>query len=135
MLTIRSPDFSEKQLAEVALAIQNRWEVPTFVKMHEVMIVDDDLDDSARKELSTYFEKGMFTILENLGLAWAFKVSRVSSNKFALTRIPGSILPKWMSEIEQAPVVPEGVYACPHCGKQFPTEMQMSLHTKLHYLA
>jgi hypothetical protein len=134
MLTVRSDDISEKQLAEIALAIQNRWEVPTFVKMHEVVVIDEDIEDRARKELSRHFERGLTTIFENLGLANAFKLVKLSRTKYGLERIPGSVLPQWMSQIEATHVIPEGVFECPHCGRRFPTDLQLSMHTKLHYL-
>ena len=115
MLTIRSNDFSEKQLAEVALAIQNRWEVPAFVKMHEIVVVDEDVTDRAREELARYFEKGLANIFENLGLAESFEFKKLSKTKYVLERIPGSNLPQWMTDIEVPSRIPEGVYECPHC--------------------
>lgn len=115
MLEVRSDEFSEKQLAEIALAIQNRWEVPAFVKMHHIVVVDEDVDDSARKELTTHFERGIETILQNLDLSQALKLQRTSRNKYKLERIPGSVLPKWTEEIESSARVPEGVFECAHC--------------------
>lgn len=135
MLIVHSDDISEKQLAEIALAIQNRWEVPTFVKKHEIAVVDEDIEDRARQELSRHFEKGLATIFENLGLVNAFKFVKLSKTKYGLERIPGSTLPQWMSQIEATPKVPEGVFECLHCGRRFPTDLQLSMHTKLHYLA
>jgi len=115
MLTIRSDDFSEKQLAEVALAIQNRWEVPAFVKMHEIVVVDEDVTDRAREELTRFFERGLANIFENLGLAESFVFKKISKTKYLLERIPGSNLPQWMTDIEVPTRIPEGVYECPHC--------------------
>lgn len=134
MLAVRSDDFSEKQLAEIALAIQNRWEVPAFVKMHEIIVVDEDIDDRARKDLLTHFELGIETILQNLDLSQSIRLQRASKNKYKLERIPGSDLPKWTKDIEVQNRVPEGVYDCPHCGRWFRTDLELSLHTKLHYL-
>ena len=134
MLHIRSNDFSEKQLAEIALAIHNRWEVPTFVKMHEIVVVDEDIEDMARYELAKHFERGFETILENLQLARAFRIARIGKNKFSLEKLEGANLPKWVNEIEGSSRVPEGMFDCPHCGKLFRTDMELSLHTKLHYL-
>jgi hypothetical protein len=115
LLHIRSDHFSEKQLAEIALAIQNRWEVPTFVKMHEIVVVDEDIEERARHELLKQFERGFETILSNLELSQAVTLARVSKNKFSLQRIPSGEFPKWVGEIEQANRVPEGMYECPHC--------------------
>ncbi len=44
LITVQTKDISEKQLAELALAIQNRWEVPTFVKKHEIAVIDEDVE-------------------------------------------------------------------------------------------
>ncbi len=134
MLTIRADDFSEKQLAEIALAIQNKWEVPTFVKMHEIVVVDEDVTDRERQELTKYFERGLATIFQNLGLAEAFKFQKTSKTKYLLERIPGSNLHKWMADIEAPTRTPPGVYECMHCGRWFRTEIERNLHTKIHYL-
>ena len=115
MLEVRSDEFSEKQLAEIALAIQKRWEVPAFVKMHHIVIVDEDVEDRARKELTTHFERGIETILQNLDLSKAVRLQRTSKNKYKLERIPGSSLPRWTNDIETTNRVPEGVFECPHC--------------------
>ena len=115
MLAVRSEDFSEKQLAEIALAIQNRWEVPAFVKMHEIVVIDEDIEDRARKDLVTHFEPGIETILQNLDLSQAIRLQRTSKNKYKLERIPGSELPGWTKDIEAQNRVPEGVYECMHC--------------------
>ena len=115
MLTIRADEFSEKQLAEIALAIQNRWEVPAFVKIHEIVVVDEDVTDRERQELTKHFERGLATIFQNLGLAEAFKFLKTSKTKYLLERIPGSNLPKWMTDIEAPTRTPPGVYECQHC--------------------
>ena len=116
------------------MAIHNRWEVPTFVKMHEIVVVDEDIEDMARYELAKHFERGFETILENLQLARAFRIARIGKNKFSLEKLEGANLPKWVNEIEGSSRVPEGMFDCPHCGKLFRTDMELSLHTKLHYL-
>ena len=135
MITVRADDFTEKQLAEIALAIQDRWEVPTFVKIREIVIVDEDVTDRQREELNRFIERGLASIFEDLGLAGAFKFVKISKNRFALERVPGSFLPKWMSDIEIPHKNPENVYECPHCGRRFRTDLELSMHTKLHYLA
>ena len=134
MITLKTKDISEKQLAEIALAIQNRWEVPTFVKMHEIVVIDEDIESFRQGELIRNFDAGLQTILENLELSSAFRYEKKPNNKFTIARIPGSSLPSWMDEIEKTPKTPEGVYECPHCGRRFNTDVEMSLHTKLHYL-
>ncbi|MDG6905227.1 MAG: C2H2-type zinc finger protein [Nitrososphaerota archaeon] len=133
MITLRADAFSEKQLAEIALAIQNRWEVPTFVKIREIVIVDEDVSPRERQELSQYFERGLANIFQSLGLADAFRFVKTSKNGYSLDRIPGSDLPKWMSDIE-VQRNPENENACPHCGRRFRTDIELSMHTKLHYL-
>lgn len=134
MLVVRSEDFSEKQLAEIALAIQNRWEVPAFVKMHEIVVADDDIEGKAREELVAYFEHGLQVILENLKLSQAINFRKASKNKYIMEKIPGAVLPKWTQDIEIPERVPEGVHECPHCGRWFSSDIELSLHTKLHYL-
>ncbi|MDA4131138.1 MAG: hypothetical protein OK457_10245 [Thaumarchaeota archaeon] len=115
MLILQTNDISEKQLAQLALAIQNRWDVPTFVKMHEVVISDDDLERPEAQKLDKDFENGLSIIFENLEITAAFRLKRSSKTKFLIERIPGSELPKWMEEIEGSARVPEGEYECPHC--------------------
>ncbi len=134
MLTVRSDDFSEKQLANIALAIQNRWEVPTFVKMHEIVVVVEDVADRARQDLEQHFEKGLAVIFENLGISEAFRFRKASNTKYLVDRVPGTPLPKWMSDIEAPARVPAGVYECMHCGRWFRTELERNMHTKIHYL-
>jgi hypothetical protein len=134
MLILQTNDISEKQLAQIALAIQNRWEVPAFVKMHEVDVVDDDLDPPAALELQKDFENGLSIIFENLDLTLAFRLKRRARSKYVIERIPGSELPVWMTEIEKPPIVPEGVFVCPHCGRWFGTDIQLSMHQKIHYI-
>ena len=116
--------FPKSRLAEIALAIQNRWDVPTFVKMHEIVVVEEDVTDRARQELTRHFERGLAAIFEQLGLAEAFKFVKTSKNKYSLERVPGSILPRWMADIEAPSRAPEGVHECPHCGKQFRTDLE-----------
>lgn len=134
MITLRADDFSEKQLAEIALAIQNRWEVPTFVKIREIVVADEDVTDRERQELNRFFERGLASIFQYLGLDEAFKFVKTSKSSYALQRVPGSILPKWMSDIEKPTRVPDNVYECPHCGRRFRTDLELSMHTKIHYL-
>ena len=134
MLILQTNDISEKQLAQIALAIQDRWEVPAFVKMHEIAIVDDDLEKAAALELNKDFENGISIIFENLQITSVFRLRRNSKSKYLIERIPGSELPEWMEEIEKPPVVPEGVFVCPHCGRWFATDIQLSMHQKIHYI-
>jgi hypothetical protein len=134
LIEIRTDDISEKQLAQIALEIQHRWEVPTFVKMHEIMVAEDDLEPAQSHELIRDFENGLSIIFENLEITPTFRVLRTGKLRYQIDRIPGSELPTWMHEIEQTPKVPEGVFECLHCGRRFPTEIQLSLHTKLHYI-
>ena len=115
MIVIRTNDISEKQLAQIALEIQNRWNVPTFVKMHEIMVAEDDLDPNQSSELFKDFENGLSIIFENLYITAVFRLRRTGKLKYEIQRIPGSELPTWMVEIEQAPKVPEGVFECMHC--------------------
>jgi hypothetical protein len=136
LLTLRANAFSEKQLAEIALAIQNRWDVPTFVKMHEIVVIDEDIENErARQNLILHFREGFSTILSNLELANVFSLNKNSETKYSLEMIAGAILPKWMESIENADRVPKGVYECQHCGKWMRSELELSMHTKLHYLA
>jgi hypothetical protein len=134
MLILQTSDITEKQLAQIALAIQDRWEVPAFVKMHEIAVVDDDLEKRAAYELAKDFENGLSIIFENLEITSAFRLRRSSKSKYLIERIPGSELPKWMEEIEIPSLTPEGVFVCPHCGRYFPTDIQLSMHQKIHYL-
>jgi len=134
LIEIRTNDISEKQLAQIALEIQNRWNVPTFVKMHEIMVAEDDLDPRESHELFRDFENGLSIIFDNLNITTAFRLRRAGKLKYKIERIPGSELPTWMAEIEKTPKVPEGVFECPHCGRRFPTDIQLSMHTKLHYI-
>src|ERR1700730_5110629 len=115
MLILQTNDISEKQLAQIAMAIQDRWEVPAFVKMHEIAIVDDDLEKVASFELNKDFENGISIIFENLQITSVFRLRRNSKSKYLIERIPGSELPKWMEMIELPPRVPEGVFECAHC--------------------
>jgi len=132
---VETNDISEKQLAQIALSIQERWEVPAFVKMHEIIIMEEDGNTPEQNIPLSLFERGLGTIFENLEMNRAFRLSRKGKTKYEITRIPGSPLPQWMTDIE-APVAaaPEGVFVCPHCGAYFPTQIQESLHQKLHYI-
>jgi len=134
LIEIRTDHITEKQLAQIALEIQNRWNVPTFVKMHEIMIADEDLEPRESHELFRDFENGLSVIFENLEITSVFRLRRRGKLKYEIERIPGSDLPGWMAEIEVKPRVPEGVFECMHCGRRFPTDIQLSLHTKLHYI-
>lgn len=134
MIALQTDDISEKQLAEIALFIQNRWDVPTFVKMHEIVVMDEDIPDAARLELLKDFERGLSVVLENLQMTGAFGFKRRGKTKYVIERIPGSSLPQWMNDIETPSRVPDGVFECPHCGKWFNTDIELSLHTKLHYI-
>lgn len=134
MIEIKTNDISEKQLAQIALQIQNRWDVPAFVKMHEIIVVEDDLERTDGQELLKDFENGLSIIFENLEITATFRLRRAGKLKYKIDRIPGSDLPTWMAEIEAEPRVPEGVYECAHCGRRFPSDIQLSMHTKLHYL-
>ena len=115
MIEIRTDHITEKQLAQIALEIQNRWNVPTFVKMHEIMIADEDLEPRESHELFRDFENGLSVIFENLEITAVFRLRRRGKLKYEIERIPGSDLPGWMAEIEVKPRVPEGVFECMHC--------------------
>jgi hypothetical protein len=132
LITLETDHISEKQLAQIALAIQNRWEAPAFVKMHEIVIMDEDgeLGHIPTED----FQRGISTIFENLELSRAFIMKNKGKRKYYIEKIEGATLPSWMEEIEQAPRVPEGVHECPHCGVRFGTDLELSMHTKLHYL-
>jgi hypothetical protein len=134
VIVLQTNDISEKQLAQIALGIQNRWEVPTFVKMHEIVVMDDDLEGSAGRELLKEFETGVYEIFDYLEIIGAFRLHRLSKSKYSIDRVPGSSLPQWMEEIEKPPIIPEGTFVCPHCGRFFPTDIQLSLHQKIHYI-
>ncbi|MGI0090579.1 MAG: hypothetical protein ACREBS_02615 [Nitrososphaerales archaeon] len=108
--------------------------MPTFVKMHEVVVIDEDIEDRARKELTEHFERGLESILDNLEMTGSFSLAKTGKTRYSILRIPGSKLPQWMSDIETPARVPEGVYECPHCGRWFNTDIERSLHTKLHYI-
>jgi hypothetical protein len=142
LITLKVEQLSEQSLAEIALAIQNRWNVATFVKMHEIIIMEDDVieDQGSGKVItvpldSKEMEKGLRTIMENLELDRAFDLEGDGKNKFKLKLVDPARIPKWVdkasSDLRQPP---EGVYECPHCGRRFNNEFEMSLHTKLHYI-
>ena len=134
MIILRTDDISEKQLAHIALHIQNHWDVPTFVKMHEIVVMDDDLESRARQDLLKDFENGLSIIFENLDITSVFRLRRRTNSKYQIERIPGAKPPRWMAEIETTPRVPEGVFECLHCGRRFSTDIQLSMHVKLHYI-
>ena len=108
--------------------------MPAFVKMHEIVVVDDDLEPRNAHELIKDFENGMSIIFEHLNITSVFRLRRSAKAKYEIERIPGTKLPKWMVQIEETPKVPEGVFECAHCGRRFPTDIQLSMHTKLHYI-
>ncbi|MHB8566233.1 MAG: hypothetical protein ACYC7D_03535 [Nitrososphaerales archaeon] len=134
MISLRTNDITEKQLAQVALAIQNRWEVPTFVKMHEIVIMDEDGDLPKGQIPPEDLAKGLVAIFENLQIDHAFTLERAGKSKYTIKRIEGASLPGWMSEIEVPPRIPEGVFECPHCGRRFASDLEQSMHTKIHYI-
>ena len=115
MIILRTNEITEKQLAQIALSIQHRWNAPTFVKMHEIVIMDDDLDERSQKELLRDFETGIYEIFEYLEIISAFRLKRTGKSKYNIVGVPGAKLPQWMEDILAEPKVPEGVFACPHC--------------------
>ncbi len=139
MITIRVDALSESQLAEIALAVQNRWDVPAFVKMHEIVVMDDeDLSESPQTitqplDMDT-FQRGFSVILENLELMSAFSLEQDGKTKFRLKLVDPSGMPRWMEDLKTKKSTPEGVYECPHCGKWYNSEFELNLHTKLHYI-
>ena len=102
--------------------------------MHEIVVMDDDIERVAQRELLNDFETGISTIFDNLEMSGVFKFRRTGKSRYTMERVPGSSLPQWMDDIETPTRVPDGVYECPHCGKWFRTDMELSLHTKLHYI-
>ena len=138
MITIKVDALSESQLAEIALAVQNRWDIPTFVKMHEIIAMDDEELYENSKVITQpidieSFQKGLSIILENLELIGAFSLERSGKSGFKLKLVDSSMMPKWIERIKPRKA-PEGVYECMHCGKWFNTEVERDLHTKLHYI-
>ncbi len=125
MIVVKSADLSEKQLAEVALAIQNRWNIATFVKMHEIVLLDDediedDEEESGERVITMpldpdHFESGFQVILENLDMERGFRLQREGKEKFRLLLTDEKSTPTWMKETEVPRAPPEGVYECPHC--------------------
>ncbi len=140
MIIIKSDELSEKQLAEIAIAIQNRWDVPTFVKMHEVVVSDDEefYDEESRMITQPLdaetFTRGFSVIMENLEMVGAFDLIQSGKAKYKLRLVDKTRVPRWMSEIDGRRPTPEGILECPHCGKWFNTDIELSLHTKLHYI-
>jgi hypothetical protein len=141
LITVKADQLSEQHLAEVALAIQNRWNVPAFVKMHEIIVMDDEVEDDTSGKIITApidprdIERGMQVILENLELDQAFRLERDGKAAFKLKLVDRTRIPKWVerskADMRQPP---EGVYACQHCGLWFNNELELSMHTKLHYI-
>src|SRR5487761_751060 len=120
MITIKVDALSEQQLAEIALAVQNRWDIPAFVKMHEIIVMDDEeLEKSPRTitqplDMET-FQQGLSVILENLELTSAFSLERDGRTKFRLRLVDSSRIPSWMEDLKTKRRTPEGVYECAHC--------------------
>ncbi len=125
MIVIKADHLSEQHLAEIALAIQKRWNVATFVKMHEIILMDDDdtpIDgsDTGRVIKSAInpgeVERGINVIMENFELEHAFRLERKNRQRYRLKLVNPSALPKWLeranSDLRQPP---EGVFVCPHC--------------------
>src|SRR5207245_10057395 len=111
-------DLTENQLAQIALTIQNRWQVATFVKMHEIVVMDDeDYDDSSPRFVLLDFERGFRAIMEFLEMSNAFNLTREGKTKYKLVLVPNAKLPSWSAATETPTKAPEGIYACPHCGK------------------
>jgi hypothetical protein len=138
LISIKVDELSESQLAEIALAIQNRWDIPTFVKMHEIIAMDDEeLYENPRVITQPIgienFEKGLTVIIENLELGGAFSLVRSGKSDFKMKLIDPSKIPKWIDRIKPQRA-PEGVYECMHCGAWFNTEVERDMHTKLHYI-
>ncbi len=106
---------ARNRLAQIALAIQDRWDVPTFVKMHEIVIVEEDGNTPEQKIPPQNFQRGIGTIFENLEMGLSFRLFRTGKAKYRITRIPGSPLPRWMMDIEAPVNAPDGVFVCPHC--------------------
>ncbi|MGI0078173.1 MAG: C2H2-type zinc finger protein [Nitrososphaerales archaeon] len=137
MITIRVDELSESQLAEIALAIQNRWDTPALVKMHEIIVDDEEIDQNSRDitqplDMET-FQQGFSVILENLELMGAFSLECEGKSKLRLKLVDGSKIPSWIKDLSKSRT-PEGVYECPHCGKWFSTEFELNLHRNLHYI-
>jgi hypothetical protein len=116
LITVKSDELTEKQLAEIAVAIQNRWDLPTFVKMHEIVVDDAFAEDSDQLEIpieAKYFESGMRQIMDNLEMTGAFEFQKIGKTKYRLKMVDQSQIPTWMRGSDR--VTPEGVLACPHC--------------------
>ncbi len=122
MIKIKADQLSEQHLAEVALAVQNRWNVATFVKMHEIIVMDDEVDDESLRRIvsapidAREVERGMRVIMGNLELDRAFALEKDGKSNFKLKLIDATQIPKWVerstSNMRQPP---EGVFECPHC--------------------
>lgn len=136
---MKADNLSEQHLAEIALSIRNRWNIATFVKKHEIVILDDEESESTNivdaKIESADLERGLNVILQNLDLDRAFKLEVKGKDKLHLKLVEPSMMPKWIERASQdLRVPPEGVFECPHCGKRFNNDFELSLHTKLHYI-
>ena len=118
MIIVSIDQLSESQLADIALAIQNRWDMPAFVKMHEIIAMDEDIEDAPGTLTQPLdmenFESGLSVILGNLELLSAFSLERSGKSKFRLRLVDPSKMPKWIEEKTNSGQ-PQGVYACPHC--------------------
>jgi soluble cytochrome b562 len=142
LISVKADQLSEQHLAEIALAIQNRWNVATFVKMHEIVVMDDEAveDDNSRSIITApidprEIQRGIKTIMENLELDQAFKLDQEGKGAFRLRLVDPSKIPKWVENVTSNPrQTPEGIYECPHCGKWCRSEFELSMHTKLHYI-
>jgi hypothetical protein len=122
LITVKAEQLSEQHLAELALAIQNRWNVATFVKMHEIIVLDDEVEDESSGKIITVpidprdIERGMHVIMENLELDRAFDLERDGRSKFKLKLVDPTQIPKWVeTATSNVRRPPEGVYECPHC--------------------
>lgn len=110
-----------------------------FVKMHEIIMLDDEQTDSDPGVITVpldpkQLERGFDTILENLEMERAFKIEKKGRDKFNLNLVDPSSIPTWLADADKPRPTPEGVFTCAHCGRYFPTEMQRNLHQKLHYI-
>ncbi len=122
-------------MAQIALSIQNRWDVPTFVKMHEIVVLEDeDYEGSSSRSVFQDFERGLRAIMEFLEMDGAFRLVREGETKYRLAQVKGAKLPSWISDLEKPAKAPDGIFECPHCGKWFNNDVEYSAHTKLHYI-
>ena len=116
MITVRSDDLTENQLAQIALSIQNRWQVATFVKMHEIVVLDDeDYSEASSQIILQDFERGFRAIMEFLEIGSAFDLVREGKTKYKMSRVPNARLPNWITDTQAPSRAPQGIYECPHC--------------------